>query len=166
MIKITGINEVIKKIDNLTDELSNYKLFLQKLAEIGVTVAQAKFSTAQYDGINDVQVSSQWINDNTIQIIASGKTVTFIEFGTGSTYAEQHPLAEEMGAVRGSYGKGKGSKSSWTYYGDQGTNGQFIRSSDKGNVYRTRGNPPARAMYLASKEIKQKISDVCKEVFL
>lgn len=166
MIKITGLDKVIKKLDNLTDEVSTFKIFLQKLADIGVEVAKATFTTAQYDGVNDVKVTSQWINDNTIQIIASGHAVTFIEFGTGITYSEQHPLASEMGAIRGSFGKGKGSKSSWTYYGTRGTNGRFIRSSDKGDVYRTSGNPPARAMYLASKEIKQKILEVCKEVFL
>lgn len=165
MINTIGLDKVIKRLDKLADELSNYKILLEKLAEIGVDVAQAKFTRATYDGTNDVKVHSEWINDNTIQVIANGHAVTFIEFGTGVTYSEQHPLASEMGAIRGSYGKGKGRRSSWTYYGVKGTNGRFIRSSDKGDVYRTHGNPPARAMYLASKEIKQKILDICKEVF-
>lgn len=165
MIKITGLDKAIKRLDNLANELSNYKIFLEKLAEIGINVAQAKFTSATYDGINDVKVHSEWISDSTIQVIAYGHAVTFIEFGTGTIYTEQHPLASEMGAIRGSYGKGKGRRSSWTYYGEKGTNGRFVRSSDKGDVYRTQGNPPARAMYLASKEIKQKILDICKEVF-
>lgn len=166
MIKIRNINRIIKKIE-LLPSINNQqaKEFLAKLAELGVDVANVSFSTAQYDGVNDVEVESQWINDTTIQVVAKGKAVTFIEFGTGITFTEQHPLATKLGAIRGAYGKGKGNKPSWTYYGEQGTNGQFIRESAKGTVYRTKGSPPARAMYLAIKEIKNRILELSKEVF-
>ncbi len=166
MIKISNINRIIKKIE-LLPNINNQqvKTFLAKLAELGVDVASVTFSTAQYDGVNDVEVISQWIDDNTIQVVAKGKAVTFIEFGTGITFTEQHPLATKLGAIRGEYGKKKGSKPSWTYYGEQGTNGHFIRESVKGAVYRTKGNPPARAMYQASKEIKNQILKLSREVF-
>lgn len=167
MIKITGFDKILKRLDsyqNVTQE--KQKELLERLASLGVNKAEIVFKTAQYDGTNDVVVEPpKWIDENTIQIVARGKAVTFIEFGSGVTYSEQHPWASEVGAIRGQYGKGKGKNPSWTYYGEAGTNGKFIRASDKGDVIRTKGNPPARAMYLASKEIKEKILEICKEVY-
>ena len=70
-----------------------------------------------------------------------------------------------MGAVRGGYGQGKGNQSSWGYYGEAGTNGRIIKTTDKGDLVITRGNPPARAMYEADKAIMSQILKIAKEVF-
>ncbi len=165
-IKISGLDELKKKIEN---QRNNFKtkgqIFLQRLAQEGLTVAKAQFSSAQYDGVNDVTVTVENMGPDKIAVVANGQAVAFIEFGTGVTYSEQHPKADDMGAVRGSYGQGKGNNESWTYYGEAGTNGVPVRDSDKGTVIRTKGNPPARAMYNASEQMRAKIQQIAKEVF-
>lgn len=165
-IKISGLDELKKKIEN---QRNNFKtkgqIFLQRLAQEGLTVAKAQFSSAQYDGVNDVTVAVETMGPDKIAVVANGQAVAFIEFGTGVTYSEQHPKADDMGAVRGSYGQGKGNNESWTYYGEAGTNGAPVRDSDKGTVIRTKGNPPARAMYNASEQMRAKIQQIAKEVF-
>lgn len=165
-IKINGLDELKKKIER---QRNNFKtkgqIFLQRLAQEGLTVAKAQFSSAQYDGVNDVTVTVETMGPDKIAVVANGQAVAFIEFGTGVTYSEQHPKADDMGAIRGSYGQGKGNNESWTYYGEAGTNGAPVRDSDKGTVIRTKGNPPARAMYNASEQMRAKIQQIAKEVF-
>lgn len=165
-VKVSGLDELKKKIENRRSNISNKgQMFLHRLAQAGLTVAQAEFRAAQYDGVNDVVVSIETLGPDKIAVVANGQAVAFIEFGTGITYTEQHPKADQMGAVRGSYGQGKGNNESWTYYGEAGTNGVPLRDSDKGTVVRTKGNPPARAMYDASQEMLNKIQQIAKEVF-
>lgn len=166
-MKITGIDKLISRLTNLANAGdSKMREFLEKLAAIGVSVAAVKFGNAQYDGDNDVKVlNPQWVSDKRLEIVAVGNAVTFIEFGTGITYNEQHPKASELGFNRGSYGQGKGARPSWAYYGIPGTNGRIVRDTSLGSVILTEGNPPARAMYDASKEIRNNILKIAKEVF-
>lgn len=167
VIRIHGLEELINRIESYKSSLpAREREYLERLAEIGVDVAKVRFSSAQYDGTNDVKVNApQWVDGNRIAVCASGNAVTFIEFGTGVFYTEQHPLANEMGMERGGFGQGKGSQSTWGYYGEGGTNGKFLKSTDKGDLYITHGNPPARAMYEASKEMRDKALEIAKEVF-
>ncbi len=168
-VKVTGLDEVIKKIENLKNSLdSKQHELLERLSAIGIDVASVKFKNAQYDGINDVSVdpSPEWVDEKTLVITARGQAVAFIEFGTGVHYTEQHPTADEVGATRGSYGKGNGSKDSWAYYGNPGTNGHIVRTLEDGTtVVRTHGNPPARAMYDASQAMRDKIVEIAKEIY-
>jgi len=167
-MEIKGIESLINRLEKVGSSLdSQNTLFLNKLATLGIDTASVAFKTAIYDGDNDVIVHTpEWVGSDKIIIRATGKSVTFIEFGTGVHYFVQHPLALEMGAYRGLYGKQKGSNpNGWSYYGVGGTNGKFIRTTTKGNIYRTKGNPPARAMYLASKEIRNNIVSLAKEIF-
>lgn len=166
MVTVKGLDSLIKRLNSKQKQLqSRIPIFLERLAQIGVNTAAIRFKSAQYDGINDVNVSAKMKGSNTIIITASGKAVLFIEFGTGITYSEEHPKASEMGAIRGGYGQGKGNQSSWGYYGEAGTNGRVVKTTDKGDLVITRGNPPARAMYEAEKELKSKILKIAKEVF-
>jgi len=166
-IRISGLEETIQHIDRVRDSLvSKQKLMLEKLAAIGVETASIKFTFAQYDGVNDVEVSEpEWVDDNKLQIVASGNAVGFIEFGTGVHYGEIHPKANEFGAIRGGYGQHKGLRDSWGYYGDPGTNGKEVTKKDGRVVVITHGNPPARAMYDAGKEMRNKIREIAKEVY-
>lgn len=165
-VKISGIDELKKKIADKKDNFDQKgQVFLKRLAEAGLTVANAQFRTAQYDGVNDVVVKIDMLDRNRVAVVANGQAVAFIEFGTGIYYPEEHPKAQQMGAVRGSFGQGKGNNESWTYYGEAGTNGAVVRDSDNGTVVRTKGNPPARAMYYASQEMLNKIQQIAKEVF-
>lgn len=167
-IKVSGIDNLINKLKAYQKTFDDrQKQLLEELAKIGIDTASAKFQTAQYDGENDVVVSNtpEWVGDNKLFLTATGNAVTFIEFGTGVHYAEQHPKAATLGAIRGAYGQGKGSRDTWGYYGSPGTNGQVIKENDKGTVVLTHGNPPARAMYDATKEMRNQVVNIAKEVF-
>lgn len=166
-IKLGDVGKAIQELEAYKKWLSEKaKELIERLAKIGVEVAAARFKNAQYDGDNDVVVESpRWVDDNKMVLVARGNAVTFIEFGTGVRYTEVHPLAADKGAIRGGYGKGKGNKRSWSYYGNPGTNGRVVRESSLGTVVRTEGNPPAMAMYEATKEMREKIAQIAKEVF-
>jgi hypothetical protein len=134
------------------------------LAELGVQQASVKFTNAQYDGANDVNVFAEWQGDNVLRIVASGQAVAFIEFGTGVTYMQQHPKAGQFGAVRGAYGHHLGRlKSGWRYKGDAGTNGT-VDEKHAGYIH-TFGNPPAMAMYYTAEMLKDKVTEIAREVY-
>lgn len=135
-------------------------LFVKRLSAIGLNVAQIKFANADYAGINDVKVHVN-VMGSKATIIADGQAVAFIEFGTGVTHPES-PLGMFQ---HGTYGQGKGRQSMWGYYGEAGTNGKFVRKSDKGNVYLTSGNDPAMAMYDAILKMTEQVTNIAIEVF-
>lgn len=165
-LRIDGIDRVLLRIQRLQLKVAkgNHEI-LERLAQVGIDTAGVKFSTAQYDGMNDVQMlEPEWVDENTVRVVASGEAVAFIEFGTGVHYTEQHPLAGEVGAVRGGYGHHLGRLDSWFYTGDPGTDGELGYHGDRAVVI-THGNPPARAMYDAAKEMRDKILEIVREVY-
>lgn len=167
-ISVTGIDAILNHIERIEKSLDeNIHSFLEKLAEVGIKVAVDRFATAEYSGLNDVTVdeSPEWIDEHTFVITARGQAVTFIEFGAGVHYSEQHPKATELGFQRGTYGKGKGSQNVWGYYGEPGNNAITTKETKNGTLVLTHGNPPARAMYESGKEMRQQIEKIAKEVF-
>lgn len=167
-IDLEGLDETIRRLENYKGSIS-YKMHqvIEKLGKIGINVASAEFTTAQYDGLNDVTVSGEWIAYNIYAVVAQGQAVAFIEFGSGVTYKGDHPLRENVPGLSpiGTYGKGHGSREFWEYYGDPGTNGEVKASRGSGAVVKTRGNPPARAMYKADVEMRTIVHEIVKEVF-
>lgn len=164
-VNLANINGAIKAIEDFRDNFEKrQREFLMKLAEIGVAVAEARFKSAVYDGTNDVEVEKPvWIRDNCIAVRASGQAVTFIEFGAGVHYGEQHEKAADLGFTRGGYGKGQGKHDFWFYKGEPGTNGK--QSTTVPGLIYTHGNPPNRCMWEADKSIKAKLLEIAKEVF-
>lgn len=158
---------MIKNIDTVINQVKKYqssigvkqKLLMKKLSEIGVEVAVSAFTEVPYDGEKDFSVDTHW-EDNTLVIEATGDTVLFLEFGAG-VFQPPYPISTSY--VRGEYGQGKGKNKSWTYYGTKG--GTKVVEVDGKTVYRTYGNPPARAMYDASKEMRERILEIAKGVF-
>ena len=167
-IKVKGTERLTRKLQAYQKSLEKkmYRL-MEELAKLGIDIAEVRFQKAQYDGDNDVIVAHtpEWVNESKLAIVASGSAVTFIEFGTGVHYVEQHPKSGELGFIRGTYGKGMGSRDFWEYYGNPGTNGEVKRENEKGTLVKTHGNPPARAMYDSAKEMRDQILDVAREVF-
>lgn len=160
-LKTTGIDNVLKRLDTYKKQIpSKMKLLMERLAVIGAYRARVDFSAAMYAGENDVEVTVNAIA-NGYEVVASGKSVLFIEFGTGVINPE-HPKSGEFGFAHGTYGQGKGANpNGWVYVGEQGNAGQTVREG----VYRTRGNPPAKAMYNSSEEVRRRIQEVAREVF-
>lgn len=163
----TNADTVILQLKQYRDNMNGkIHTLLERLAQIGVDTAAVKFDTAQYDGNNDVVVNApEWVSDTKLIISATGHAVTFIEFGTGVHYAKQHPKAAELGMIRGTYGKGHGSQNTWGYYGDHGTDGAEVINRSGKTVVLTHGNPPARAMYDAGKEMRERVAEIAREVF-
>lgn len=145
-----GIDRLIKKLDEY-EKWMNRKVqeFVNRLAQEGVQIAQIGFSSAQYDGTNDVTVTVENRGETVAAVVATGKAVLFIEFGAGYLMGYGHPEPMEYGP--GTY-PGKG------HWDDP--DGWYFAHGQK-----SYGNPPAAAMYNARKELEQRLTDIAKEVF-
>jgi hypothetical protein len=163
-IKITSnADKVARQIRAYAGQLqSKYSKALERIAQLGGGTAKVKFANALYAGDNDVTVDVKRVSATKYQVIASGKTVLFIEFGTGVAYPE---LVEPSGLtyIHGTYGQFKGlNPKGWVYVGETGNIGHAV--GGKGAVHTT-GNPPARAMYDASKDMRAEITRIFREEF-
>ncbi len=159
---VAGIGSFQKELDQKVHTL------MERLAEIGIEEATVRFANAIYDGTNDVEVTKTpvWIGKNKLAVMATGKSVAFIEFGAGVHYAaESHPKAGDFGFTRGGYGYHLGTLDSWRYSGDPGTNGEVITEGKHRGEVLTHGNPANRALYDSAKEMREQITKIVEEVF-
>lgn len=177
-INVTGIQEAIDRI-NIFELLLKAKMdeIIERLMNEGFEVASYAYATANYAGTKDITLNvPQWDGDRMV-LTAEGKTIAFIEFGTGTVY-ERYPSkmpGDGGGAYktlgmshRGRFGKGKGSNPPWVYVGDPGDIGYVIGRKKYGKaVVQTIGNPPARGMYNAALTVasKRRATEIAKEVF-
>ena len=150
------IDRAIKELKRYKQEfLEKEKRLLKGLAEIGIKEASVRFTTAMYDGTNDVSVRLDETNKGYV-IVAEGKVVAFIEFGAGVYHntSEPYPNPRPNGIVGiGEYGKGMGKRKAWGY------------KNENDELVITRGNPAAMPMWYASEEVKNSVLRVVKEVF-
>ena len=129
--------------------------FLRRLAEIGVSVAQTGFSTADYDGVNDVTVSIDK-TPNGYAVVAFGQAVGFIEFGTGVKHPEwDNTGMEYTPPAHGTYGKGQG-QNSW---------GWWFKGSDGAAAQHTYGNMPYESMLTARNQMIEQVTAIAREVW-
>lgn len=162
MAKTIRVELTNKSIDKAIRELNQYKLWVQekeaelrqRLAMTGATVASIKFSRAIYNGSNDITVRVD-DNGNTATIYAEGESVAFIEFGSGAKYGYGHPDAGKFGFGPGTYSDGPDGKGHW-----DDPKGWWY-----GSGQHSYGNPPAKAMYDAVKEITENVARIAREVF-
>jgi hypothetical protein len=140
------------------DFLEKEAEFIRRLKEIGVSVATTGFATADYDGVNDVLIAETQ-NGNRAAVIAYGKTVGFIEFGTGIRNPEWVDDNNVSGnpykpPKHGTYGKGKGAnKKGWWF------------STSPGSAQHTYGNQPAEAMLEARNSMVEQVVQIAREVW-
>ena len=150
------INRAIKELERYKQEfLKREKRLIEGLAEIGLKEASVRFTTAMYDGTNDVSVRLDTSNNGYV-IVAEGQAVAFIEFGAGVYHntSEPYPNPRPNGIVGiGEYGQGKGKQKAWGY------------KNENDELVITRGNPAAMPMWYASEEIKNSVMKVVREVF-
>ena len=151
-----------KSIDTAVKELVRYKKdfgvketeFIRRLKELGVSVAEAGFATADYDGLNDVLIAETQ-SGGRAAIIAYGETVGFIEFGTGVRYPEWDGNgAPYTPPKHGTYGKGKGANPKGWWF-----------STSPGSAQHTYGNPPAEAMLTARNAMIERVVQIAREVW-
>ena len=171
---MTGAKDAITQLTKYTAKL-DYRLeqLIERLMQEGYDIAVRLFTGAQYAGTNDVEVMYPYWDGDTMVLAADGKAVAFIEFGTGSNfydYPDPTVYSRNEGLVpHGEFGKKHGKQVRWWYKGEPGTTGRpkRLRDGSYSDVWSTSwGNPPARAMYEASRKFdKQHILEVAKEVF-
>lgn len=152
-----SIADAIKQLQAYKkDFLRKEQVFVKRLAEIGVSVASTGFSMADYDGVNDVQVTMTQ-SGTKASVIAFGETVGFIEFGTGVKFPEWDNSGMEYTPPKhGTYGKGYGAR----------PNGWFFKPNDSdGAKQHTYGNPPAEAMRTARDVMVERITQIAREVW-
>ena len=146
--------------------------FARALADKGLDVAKVRFANAKYAGSNDVSCHVEQ-NGNTCTIIAEGKAVAFIEFGTGVTHqgwgaagtVGPLPLPDNIGE-HGTYGKENGKHKRWYYYGDPGNAGTYVDTvPGKGQLNYTSGNDAAMAMWGAVEEMASQVEATWREVW-
>lgn len=151
-----------KSIDKALKSLREYEKSLRakenelvrRLMEIGVSVAETGFATADYDGTNDVLIS--WTqNGSRAAVIAYGETVGFIEFGTGVRYPEYSGGVDYTPPPHGSYGKGRGKNpKGWYYVPNEGV-----------AATHTYGNPPAEVFITVRDVMIERVTQIAREVF-
>lgn len=153
-LSVEGVAQAIRELEEYMDWFKERtKMFLDRLAEEGLEVAQAGFKSAKYDGENDVKVSVEPRGETARAVVALGRATLFIEFGSG-VITPLHPETPE-GLERGSWSDGPEGKGHW-----QDPNGWYYAHGKK-----TRGNPANMAMYEAVKDLENRIGQIAKEVF-
>lgn len=163
-----SIKQAIKQLESYKARIPRLtKEITRRLAAIGLEEAQIRFSGAMYDGDNDALVSLK-PTESGYEVIASGESVCFIEFGSGVHYngsGGNYPLPKPAGIVGiGQYGRGHGSNDMWRYQGNPGTDG--IEVSDATGTYvLTKGNPAQMPMYHALVQMQREVEQIVKDVF-
>ena len=156
-------------------QIQEYKATLNKkaqelamaLAEKGIDVATVRFANAQYAGDNDVTVEHDPVQThNGFAIVAHGKAVAFIEFGTGVMHSAYGGELPDGVGEHGTYGKENGKHKRWYYYGESGNAGTPVKEVDgKGQLNYTSGNDAAMAMWGAVEEMASQVEATWREVW-
>lgn len=129
--------------------------FLRRLAEIGVQVAGDIYSVSDIDGEHEFSVYLQK-TDNGYSVIAEGRTIGFLEFGTGIRNPEWHGDGlDYKPPAHGTYGKLQG-KNPW---------GWWFKPQDYAVSIHTYGHPPAEGMLTARNQMIEKITQIAREVW-
>lgn len=157
--EVQGIAELLRRLDSYTDNISKRADELcKRLADMGAVNVSLQFSRAIYTGPNDFSVSVEDLGGNRYQIVVSGQSVAFVEFGAGVTYGEGHPQAAEFGVGPGTW-PGKG------HWDDP--NGWYLPKEKQlsDGTKHSYGNPPNMPMYNTAQDLKQEIARVARDVF-
>lgn len=151
-----SVNNAIQMLEQYKkDFLVKEQEFIRRLAEIGVRVAQAGFSMADYDGTKDVSVRMEKTG-NGYSVVASGNTVGFIEFGTGVRHPEWDNTGMDYTPPKhGTYGKGQG----------KNHHGWWFKQNEGVKATHTYGNPPAEAMLTARNQMIEQVIAIAREVW-
>ena len=160
-----GIKQAQKEYDEWRKTLeTRIEQFVKRLSEMGAEVAKIRSTAAVYDGdMSDIAVGVE-PDGKKATVYATGQAVAFIEFGTGVAFAE-HPSGMY---AHGTYGRGQGTKpNGWVYKGVPGPTAQPVYNrlgEQKPDVWRTKGNPPACAMWESAAQMAASVKTVWEEV--
>ena len=161
-----SVDSAIKELQDYKDELQDkHKQLVERLAKIGIKVAEERYAEASAGSIEAGKMTSPDSAVPTLEITTedggltaviqiSGHDVTFIEFGSGIHFNGHggEPAtknAEKFGYTIGGYGTGLGLHHKWHY----------------GNSKVSWGTPAADATGKIEEEIKNQIRKVVKEIY-
>lgn len=169
-LSISSIRNLQKELEKYRDSLTyKTRLLAEKLAEIGIKVAEAKIGESPLGKY--VTIKTDITEEKTgckAILIATGETfehegyapfnsLLAIEFGAGIRYnSEENPKAPDLGF-------GVGTFPDQTHAFDK--NGWWFWSEEKQAWIRSYGVKATMPMYQASIEIQQNIVKVAKEAF-
>lgn len=150
----SDIDHAISKITDYRKEIdANVKEVCKRLAQYGVTLAQASYAGAYYLGNKDVSVTMEPTSKGYL-VKADGQTALILEFGAGVTYGYGHPQANQFGFGPGTYPNQKHAMD---------PNGWYLpKSAGGGHTY---GNAPSMSMYNTAKDLEREVKRVVREVF-
>ena len=163
-----GLRDAERQIQEYKATLNQKAQELAKaLAQKGIDVATVRFANAQYAGDNDVTVEHDPMQTpNGFAILAHGKAVAFIEFGTGVIHSAYDGELPAGVGEHGTYGKENGKHKRWYYYGDPGNAGTYVDTvPGKGQLNYTSGNDAAMAMWGAVEEMASQVEATWREVW-
>lgn len=160
-------DELRKKIELKCDE------FAERLGALGVRIASMYYDQAPYAGTNDVTVHLEpGSKTGTVEIVAEGEAVLFIEFGTGVMNADSGEARRELvsgDVVRhGEYGLGLANDPfGWWYTGDMPSNPPTgtTKAYGKSHTIHTYGQAAFPAMYMTRRDLIDNIESIAREVF-
>ena len=161
----------IEYLEKYRDELKNKNdLFVRRLAEIGVTAAEAKLKTGQGDSSREARFS---IIFNTSEGMVEGRIIITStphidkegrvfyphlawEFGSGIYFnnGNANPKAHEFGMGVGTFPDQKNALRDYWWYKD-----------DNGTLHLSHGTEATMPMYNASLDIINNIERIAREVF-
>jgi hypothetical protein len=131
--------------------------FTRRLAEIGVQLAGDIYSVSDIDGEHEFSVYLQK-TENGYSVIAEGRTIGFLEFGTGPPERNQEWRGNGLDyspPPRGSYGKHQG-LNRW---------GWWFKSQEYGVAMHSYGNPASEGMLTARNQMIEQAVQIAREVF-
>ena len=151
-----GIDKAIKELNDWKDWLlEKTGVLLEELAKRGVEVAKVRFLSAQYDGNGTVDVTWEKRDDHTVAVVATGKAVLMLEFGSGVRYPDSHPEAGAPNTLHGSWSESELGKGHW--------------DDPKGWFYahgkRSYGNPANMSMYLTKSILRSDFEKIARSVY-
>ena len=161
-LSLTSIENALRELEAYKNDFERKdKLFRERLAERLQVIAQANYNSAVHgatDVTSPITVSVQSSGGDYTVVVAEGKQVAFVEFGTGVFYngaagSSPHPKGTELDMTIGSYGKGRGKRIAWGY------------RDETGNLVITRGFRASSALYDAVIDVANAADRVAKEVF-
>lgn len=164
-VKVSGLDSLAKCINDIKSDIESYDAKFDNMINNSKNIASNIFDTAPNtsNATTSMRVDKakhEWT------IVASGTDVLFIEFGTGITYPDIHPLASKMGYTRGGYKQGKGKYSSWNFVSQDSISGGYVtpmRSiSGSGTMYSTHGQPASMPMEKAFQNIETELKGIIK----
>lgn len=148
-----SINAAIAEIDKKSNELAmKMDLATHAVAVAAKDIMSSIYSSAFYDGVNDISVAAPTMIENGWSVVANGNAVAFIEFGAGVAMGHGYPGTRPAGIVDiGEYGLGQGKNpDGWWYPTETG-------------YEHTYGNSPYAAIYNAMQTARSIAPGIIRE---